>query len=157
MTDTTTSPYEALLIVSFGGPEGMDDVLPFMENVLRGRNVPRERMIEVSHHYELFGGVSPLNAQNRALIAALEANFKANGLNLPIYWGNRNWTPYLTEAIQQMADDGINKALALFTSAYSSYSSCRECRHLPPRNRARPADTHPGWGCKPRRGHPGHR
>lgn len=118
--------YEALLIVSFGGPEGMAEVIPFLENVLRGRNIPRERMLAVAHHYELFGGVSPLNAQNRALIAALETEFAAHGLDLPIYWGNRNWRPLLTETIQQMADDGVKKALAFFTTAYSSYSSCRQ-------------------------------
>ncbi len=87
--------YDALLIVSFGGPEGMDDVIPFLENVLRGRNVPRERMLQVAHHYELFGGVSPINQQNRDLIAALEKELERNGPRLPIYWGNRNWHPLL--------------------------------------------------------------
>src|SRR5215218_9193809 len=120
--------YDALLVVSFGGPEGMDDVMPFLENVLRGRNVPRERMIEVAHHYEMFGGVSPINGQNRALIAALRAEFKQNGLDLPIYWGNRNWYPLLTDTLRQMAADGIQNALAFFTSAYSSYSGCRQYR-----------------------------
>ena len=118
--------YDALLVVSFGGPEGMDDVIPFLENVLRGRNVPRERMLQVAHHYELFGGVSPINQQNRELIAALEKEFEENGPKLPIYWGNRNWHPLLPDAIRQMASDGIQNALAFVTSAYSSYSSCRQ-------------------------------
>jgi ferrochelatase len=118
--------YDAILLVSFGGPEGMDDVLPFLENVLRGRNVPRERMLQVAHHYELFGGVSPINGQNRKLIAALQEELEANGPQLPIYWGNRNWHPMLAGTMQQMADDGIRNALAFVTSAYSSYSSCRQ-------------------------------
>jgi protoporphyrin/coproporphyrin ferrochelatase len=118
--------YDALLIVSFGGPEGMDDVIPFLENVLRGRNVPRERMLQVARHYELFGGVSPINQQNRELIAALEKELESNGPQLPIYWGNRNWHPMLAGTIRQMAADGIRNALAFVTSAYSSYSSCRQ-------------------------------
>ena len=122
------SSYDALLVVSFGGPEGMDDVIPFLQNVLRGRNIPEERLKEVVHHYALFDGVSPLNAQNRALIAALRAELAASGPNLPIYWGNRNWTPFLVDALQQMKRDGIKRALAFFTSAYSSYSSCRQYR-----------------------------
>lgn len=120
--------YDAILIVSFGGPEGMDDVIPFLENVLRGRPVPRERLLEVAEHYKLFNGISPLNAQNRALIAALETELAEYGPNLPIYFGNRNWHPMLTDTIQQMANDGITKALAIFTTAYSSYSSCRQYR-----------------------------
>src|SRR5215210_8125216 len=118
--------YDALLVVSFGGPEGMDDVLPFLENVLRGRNVPRERMLQVAHHYELFGGVSPINQQNRDLIAALEKEFEQHELRLPIYWGNRNWRPLLPDTLRQMASDGIQYALGFVTSAYSSYSSCRQ-------------------------------
>jgi ferrochelatase len=125
---TVPTPYDALLLVSFGGPEGLGDVLPFLENVLRGRNVPRERMLEVAEHYRHFGGVSPLNAQNRALIAALEAELAEHGPNLPIYWGNRNWAPYLPDALRQMADDGVHRALAFFTSAFSSYSGCRQYR-----------------------------
>ena len=120
--------YDALLVVSFGGPEGMDDVIPFLENVLRGRNVPRERMLSVAHHYEMFGGVSPINQQNRNLIAALKQELKTNGPDLPIYWGNRNWHPLLPETLRQMSRDGVRKALAFVTSAYSSYSSCRQYR-----------------------------
>lgn len=126
--DDAARHYDALLVVSFGGPEGMDDVIPFLENVLRGRNVPRERLVEVSHHYEMFGGVSPLNAQNRALISALEAELKAHDINLPIYFGNRNWQPFLADTIQQMHADGVKRVLAFFTSAYSSYSGCRQYR-----------------------------
>ena len=118
--------YDALLVVSFGGPEGMDDVMPFLENVLRGRNVPRERMLQVARHYELFGGVSPINQQNRDLIAALEKELERNGPRLPIYWGNRNWHPLLPDTLRQMAKDGIKNALAFVTSGYSSYSSCRQ-------------------------------
>ena len=118
--------YDALLVVSFGGPEGMDDVFPFLENVLRGRKVSRERMVEVAHHYELFGGVSPLNQRNRDLIASLGEELRRNGPTLPIYWGNRNWHPMLADTVKQMAADGIQNALAFVTSAYSSYSSCRQ-------------------------------
>src|SRR6476660_3878243 len=118
--------YDALLVVSFGGPEGMDDVIPFLENVLRGRNVPRERMLEVAKHYELFGGVSPINGLNRKLIAALENELETKGPKLPIYFGNRNWHPLLADTLARMRDDGVNQALAFVTSAYSSYSSCRQ-------------------------------
>ena len=120
--------YDALLVVSFGGPEGMDDVIPFLENVLRGRNVPRERMLQVARHYEMFGGVSPINQQNRDLIAALEKELERNGPRLPIYWGNRNWHPLLPDTIRQMASEGVRNALAFVTAAYSSYSSCRQYR-----------------------------
>lgn len=120
--------YDALLIVSFGGPEGPDDVIPFLENVLRGRNVPRERMLEVAEHYQHFGGVSPINQQNRDLIAALKTEMETRNLDLPVYWGNRNWRPMLPDAIQQMTDDGVTRALAFVTSVYGSYSSCRQYR-----------------------------
>ena len=120
--------FDAILVVSFGGPEGMDDVIPFLENVTRGRNVPRERLEEVAHHYELFGGVSPINAQNRALIAALRIELDEHGIDLPIYFGNRNWNPFLADTLREMAADGVERALAFFTSAYSSYSGCRQYR-----------------------------
>jgi protoporphyrin/coproporphyrin ferrochelatase len=122
------SGYDAVVVVSFGGPEGPDDVLPFMENVTRGRGIPTERLVQVSQHYNLFGGVSPINGQNRALIAALETEFALSGVELPIYWGNRNWTPYLTDTMTQMKADGVRRALAFVTSAYSSYSGCRQYR-----------------------------
>jgi ferrochelatase len=118
--------YDALLVVSFGGPDGPEDVVPFLENVLRGRNVPRERMLEVAEHYYEFGGRSPINDQNRALVAALEKELAAQGPRLRIYWGNRNWHPLLTDTIRQMSADGVERALAFVTSAYSSYSSCRQ-------------------------------
>ena len=121
-----TPSFDALLVVSFGGPEGTDDVIPFLENVLRGRNVPRERMLQVAKHYELFGGVSPINEQNRQLIAALKKELSDKGPGLPIYFGNRNWHPLLPDTLIQMRDDGIRNALAFVTSAYSSYSSCRQ-------------------------------
>jgi ferrochelatase len=118
--------YDAILIVSFGGPEGRDDVIPFLENVLHGKNVPRERMLAVAEHYYQFGGVSPINEQNRQLIARLKHELDAHGPDLPIYWGNRNWHPLLPDALRQMKDDGIQNALAFVTSAFSSYSSCRQ-------------------------------
>ncbi|QDU89965.1 Ferrochelatase [Pirellulimonas nuda] len=121
-------PYDSFLLVSFGGPEGPADVMPFLENVLRGKNVPRERMLEVEAHYQHFGGVSPINAQNRTLIASLRAEFDAAGVDLPIYWGNRNWDPLLPDTLRQMAADGRRRALAFFTSAFSCYSGCRQYR-----------------------------
>lgn len=126
--DDEAKHYDAILVMSFGGPEGMDDVLPFLENVTRGRNIPRERLVEVGHHYELFGGVSPINEQNRALITALEAELSARGINLPIYFGNRNWHPMIEDTVRQMRDDGIRHALAFFTSGFSCYSGCRQYR-----------------------------
>jgi ferrochelatase len=149
--------FDALLVVSFGGPEGMDDVMPFLENVLRGRNVPRERMLAVAKHYELFDGVSPINEQNRKLIAALELELQTNGPHLPIYFGNRNWHPLLADTLEQMRADGITNALAFVTSAYSSYSSCRQYLEDIERARAsvgagaprveklRPFFNHPGF------------
>ncbi len=115
------SPYDALLIVSFGGPEKHEDVIPFLENVLRGRNVPRERMLAVAEHYYHFGGRSPINDQNRGLIEALKPVVK-----LPIYWGNRNWHPLLADTMRQMSADGIKRAVAFATSAFGSYSGCRQ-------------------------------
>ena len=123
-----TNDFDALIVVSFGGPEGPDDVMPFLENVLRGRNVPRERMLEVSEHYNHFGGVSPINSQNRELIAAIEADFKQHNVDLPIYFGNRNWHPMLPHTLREMKKDGVKRALAFFTSAYSCYSGCRQYR-----------------------------
>ncbi|PJF02014.1 ferrochelatase [Streptomyces carminius] len=121
-------PYDALLLLSFGGPEGPEDVVPFLENVTRGRGIPRERLAEVGQHYHLFGGVSPINAQNRELLAALREDFAAHGLDLPVYWGNRNWAPYLTDTLREMAKDGRRRVLTLATSAYASYSGCRQYR-----------------------------
>ncbi len=118
--------YDAVLLLSFGGPEGRDDVMPFLENVLRGRDVPRERLLEVAHHYDLFGGKSPINGQNRALLAALRADFDAHGLHLPLYWGNRNWHPLLADTLRAMQRDGVRRALGFVTSAYGSYSGCRQ-------------------------------
>jgi ferrochelatase len=123
-----THDFDALLLVSFGGPEREQDVLPFLENVTRGRDVPRERLEQVAEHYHHLGGKSPINEQNRALIRALEADFAANGLRLPIYFGNRNWHPLLPDAVRQMRDAGVERALAFITSAYSSYSGCRQYR-----------------------------
>jgi ferrochelatase len=120
--------YDALLVVSFGGPEGPDDVIPFLENVTRGRNIPPERLEEVAHHYSRFGGVSPINRQNRELIAALETELAAHGIELPIFFGNRNWHPLLEDALREMRDAGVQRSLAFFTSAFSSYSGCRQYR-----------------------------
>lgn len=123
-----STPYDSFLLVSFGGPEGPEDVTPFLENVLRGKNVPRERMLQVVEHYQQFGGVSPINEQNRQLIAAVREEFRRTGIELPIYWGNRNWHPLLPDALRQMRDDGRRRALAFFTSMFSSYSGCRQYR-----------------------------
>ena len=120
--------FDAIMVVSFGGPESMDDVMPFLENVLRGKNVPRERMLEVSEHYRHFGGVSPINEQNRELIAALKEELAAHNIDLPVYWGNRNWHPMLPDALREMKDDGVKNSLAFFTSIYSCYSGCRQYR-----------------------------
>ena len=120
--------YDAILLVSFGGPEAPEDIVPFLENVTAGRGIPRERLEQVGAHYHLFGGRSPINDQCRDLIAALKPALKEAGIDLPVYWGNRNWTPMLTDTVQQMADDGIRHALAFVTSATSSYSGCRQYR-----------------------------
>ena len=118
--------YDAVLVLSFGGPEKPDDVMPFLENVLRGRNVPRERMLEVAEHYHHFDGKSPINDQARALIAGLEHELAEHGLRLPIYWGNRNWHPFLTDTLHKMRADGVRRAVAFVTSIFSSYSGCRQ-------------------------------
>jgi protoporphyrin/coproporphyrin ferrochelatase len=120
--------YEAILIVSFGGPESNAEVIPFLENVLRGRNVPRERLLTVAEHYYHFDGKSPINDQTRELIAALQTELNQHGNHLPIYWGNRNWHPLLPDTLRQMKQDGIKRAIAFVTSAYSSYSGCRQYR-----------------------------
>jgi ferrochelatase len=118
--------YDAILVVSFGGPESRADVVPFLENVLRGRNVPRERLLAVAEHYYHFGGRSPINQQTRALIAALERELAQHGPKLPVYWGNRNWHPLLPDTLRQMKQDGVGRALAFVTAAFSSYSGCRQ-------------------------------
>lgn len=118
--------YDALLILSFGGPEQPADVMPFLENVLRGRNVPPQRMHKVAEHYYLFGGKSPINDQCRALITALREEFRQHGVDLPVYWGNRNWNPMLADTVRQMTVDGVKRALVFVTAAYSSYSTCRQ-------------------------------
>ena len=118
--------YDAFLLVSFGGPEGPDDVLPFLENVTRGRRIPRERLAQVAEHYQAFGGVSPINQQCRDLLAAVAKDFADEGMNLPLYWGNRNWHPFVADTVAAMAADGVRHAIAFVTSAYGSYSSCRQ-------------------------------
>ncbi len=122
------SAYDAVLVVSFGGPDGPDDVLPFLENVLRGRNVPRERMLEVAEHYHHFGGKSPINDQNLALITALREELDRRGPRLPVYWGNRNWHPLLADTLREMAAAGVRRAIAFVTSGFSCYSGCRQYR-----------------------------
>lgn len=120
--------YDAILLASFGGPEGQDDVIPFLRNVTRGRGIPEERLEEVAHHYRAFGGVSPINAQNRELKAALERELADRNIDLPVYWGNRNWDPSVDDALRAIAADGHSTVIAIATSAYSSYSSCRQYR-----------------------------
>jgi len=117
---------DAILLLSFGGPERGEEVIPFLENVLRGRNVPRERLLEVAEHYYHFGGKSPINDQNRALLAGLRKILAEEGPALPVYWGNRNWHPFLADTMRQMAADGVRRVFAFVTSAYSSYSGCRQ-------------------------------
>lgn len=125
---TTPVAYDGILLAGFGGPEGQEDVIPFLRNVTRGRGIPDERLEEVAHHYRHFGGVSPINGQNRILKAALEEELRRRGIDLPVYWGNRNWSPYLEEVITTAADEGHTTLLAFATSAYSSFSSCRQYR-----------------------------
>ena len=124
----TLPRYDALLLVSFGGPEKDEDVMPFLENVTRGRNIPPERLLEVAEHYYHFGGKSPINDQCRELVAAIERELREHGSKLPVYWGNRNWHPLLPDTLRQMRADGVTRALAFMTSAYSSYSGCRQYR-----------------------------
>jgi protoporphyrin/coproporphyrin ferrochelatase len=149
--------YDAILVVSFGGPESKEDVIPFLETVLRGRNVPRERLLTVAEHYYHFEGKSPINQQTRDLIAALEAELERDGPKLPVYWGNRNWHPLLPDTLRKMKDDGVKRALAFVTSAYSSYSGCRQYREdiaraqsevgqgAPPVDKLRAFFNHPGF------------
>ncbi|MEM7135028.1 MAG: ferrochelatase [Myxococcota bacterium] len=143
MSEEAFPAYDSLLFVSFGGPEQRDDVMPFLENVVRGKNVPKERLAEVAEHYYHFDGKSPINDQNRALIAALEEELAAHDVDLPIYWGNRNWKPMLEDTIGQMRDDGRKRALAFVTSAYSSYSGCRQYRENIERARKEVGDGAP--------------
>ena len=124
----TNQPYDSFLLVSFGGPEGPDDVMPFLENVLRGKPVPRERMLEVAEHYNQFGGISPINEHNRDLLAAIRLEFSAANIDLPVYWGNRNWHPLLPDTLGEMRDAGHKRTLAFFTSMFSCYSGCRQYR-----------------------------
>lgn len=154
---TAAGPYDALLVLSFGGPERPEDVVPFLEQVTRGRNIPRERLVEVGAHYDLFGGVSPINAANRALIAALEEELRTAGPDLPVYWGNRNWHPFLVDTLRRMAGDGVRRAVCFVTSAYSSHSSCRQYlddietaraevgERAPVVDKLRPFFDHPGF------------
>jgi ferrochelatase len=120
--------YDAILVLSFGGPEGPEEVMPFLENVTRGRGVPRQRLLEVAQGYHAVGGVSPINRQNRELIDALRVELDRHGIDLPIYFGNRNWRPLLTDTMRQMVEDGVRRVLAYVTSAFSSYSGCRQYR-----------------------------
>jgi ferrochelatase len=127
-TSLTPSPYDALLLFSFGGPNEPDDVLPFLRNVTRGKNIPEERLVAVGEHYYHFGGRSPINEQNLALMAALRAELERRGVDLPVAWGNRNWEPYTTQALTELRDAGARRVLAIVTSAYGSYSGCRQYR-----------------------------
>jgi ferrochelatase len=149
--------YDAFLLLSFGGPEGPDDVLPFLENVTRGRGVPPERLAEVAGHYNAYGGVSPINAQCRDLLGAVGAAFAAGRIDLPLYWGNRNWHPFIEDTVRQMKADGVERAIAFATSAYSSYSACRQYlddidravaavgQGAPRIDKIRPYFNHPGF------------
>ncbi|MCY4597309.1 MAG: ferrochelatase [Bryobacterales bacterium] len=149
--------YDAVLLVSFGGPERREDVIPFLENVTRGRSVPPERLLEVAKHYYEFGGKSPINDQNRLLEAALRTELSRRGPELPVYWGNRNWHPLLRDTIRTMATEGVKRAIAFVTSAYSSYSGCRQYREnieeardelgglAPKIDKIRPFFNHPGF------------
>ena len=125
---SATPAYDAVLLLGFGGPEGQDDVIPFLRNVTRGRGIPESRLEAVATHYRARGGISPVNEQNRALKSALESELAGRGIDLPVYWGNRNWVPYLGDAVAEAAAAGHTRLLALTTSAYSSYSSCRQYR-----------------------------
>ena len=121
-------PYDAIMLLSYGGPNGMEDVLPFMRNATRGRGIPDERLLQVSKHYERFGGVSPINACNQRLIADLSAELSRRGYDIPVGWGNRNWHPFVAEGLDELAQAGARRILVLPTSAYASYSGCRQYR-----------------------------
>lgn len=153
---SSAAPYDALLLVSFGGPERPEDVVPFLRNVTAGKNIPDDRLVEVGAHYELFGGRSPINDQNRALLAAVREDLASAGVDVAVYWGNRNWDPYLKDALEQMKADGITRAACIVTSAYSSYSGCRQYREnladavaavpgAPQLDRLRAYFNHPGF------------
>jgi ferrochelatase len=153
----SVEPYDALLVVSFGGPEAPSDVVPFLANVTRGRDVPADRLAEVAGHYDAVGGRSPINDQNRAFVAAIGRDLDDAGLSVPVYWGNRNWHPYLADELTRMRDDGVRRAAAFVTSVYSSYSGCRQYREdladaaavagpgAPRIDRLRHAFDHPGF------------
>tara|TARA_B100000029_G_scaffold278554_1_gene272856 strand:- start:8971 stop:10041 length:1071 start_codon:yes stop_codon:yes gene_type:complete len=126
--DNEGNDYDAILVISFGGPEGPDDIMPFLDNVLKGLNVPTHVKSNIAKRYERFGGISPINQETRSFIETLESKIQKNGPQLPIYWGNRNWNPLLTETVNQMAEDGIKNAIAYVTSTFSSYSGCRKYR-----------------------------
>ncbi len=138
--------YDAIVLASFGGPEGQDDVLPFLRNVTRGRGIPDERLEEVSHHYRAFGGISPINGQNRALRAAMEAELRRRGIDLPVYWGNRNWAPYVEHVWRQMADDGVEHVYVFPTSGFASWSGCRQYHEDVARARSVSTGAAPGGG-----------
>lgn len=141
------SPYDALLLLSFGGPEGPDDVVPFLENVTRGRGIPKERLKEVGQHYFLFGGVSPINDQNRALLDALRKDFAEHGLDLPVYWGNRNWAPYLTDTLREMVGDGFYAAS--WSSPPAPTPRTRAAASTARTSRTRSPPWSPkGWSCR---------
>ena len=149
--------YDAVLLVSFGGPERREDVIPFLKNVTRGKSVPPERLVEVAKHYYEFGGKSPINDQNRLLEAALRTELSRRGPDLPIYWGNRNWHPLLRDTLRTMGGHGVKRAIAFVTSAFSSYSGCRQYREnieaarhavgglAPQIDKIRPFFNHPGF------------
>ena len=153
----SVDPYQALLVVSFGGPNQPADVMPFLENVTRGRDIPASRLVDVAGHYFAMGGRSPINGQNRALVAALQNELEQAGVSLPIYWGNRNWEPYLADELARMRDDGIRRAAVFVTSAYASYPGCRQYREdlaaavaavgpaAPALDRLRHCFDHPGF------------
>ncbi len=154
--DDEARDYDALLIVSFGGPEGPDDVMPFLDNVLRGLPVRPETKARIAARYDAFGGVSPINARTREFIAALQTELATHGPALPIYWGNRNWHPLLPDTFEQMARDGVERAIAFVTSTFSSYSGCRRYREdlhaassavdgAPTVDRVRLGFNHPGF------------